>query len=217
MGLHGWADVVAIESCPAIQSGPGRVVLATVTHFNSFVMEVRLAGVAEVLQPTDRHRLFSVTRNDWVPAAQLTVGEELATKTGIVRVEAITAKTGTHRVYNIEVETEHCFYAGAALVLSHNSNPCAIPTRGLWQVTKEGTDKVVSWGSRKIYRHESTGLWWSKDTAGHGGSAWKVFREESGGLKWFKDADQFGDFITGKHKGPVGEFIPWKELTGSKF
>jgi len=127
MGLHGWADVVAVEPCPLIQSGPGRVVLATVTHFNSFVIEVRLAGVAEVLQPTDRHRLFSVTRNDWVPAAQLTIGEELATKAGIIRVEAITPKLGTHRVYNIEVETEHCFYAGAAQVLSHNSNPCAMP------------------------------------------------------------------------------------------
>jgi hypothetical protein len=101
------------------------VVLATVTHFNSFVMEVRLAGITETLQPTDRHRLFSVTRDDWVPTSQLRAGEELATINGVFRIESVRFSSGTHRVYNIEVETEHCFYAGAAGVLSHNQNPCA--------------------------------------------------------------------------------------------
>jgi RHS repeat-associated protein len=125
MGLAGWADVTAIAPCPVIQAGPGRVVLATVTHFNSFVMEVRLADGAEVLRPTDRHRLFSVTRGDWVPSSQINGGEELATDTGVVCVESVLAMPGTHRVYNIEVETDHCFFAGAARVLSHNNDPCA--------------------------------------------------------------------------------------------
>lgn len=42
---------------------------------------------------------------------------------------------------------------------------------------------------------------------------WKVFKEESDGLHWYRDADEFGDFIVGKHKGPTGQFIPWDHLT----
>src|SRR5262245_22462373 len=53
--------------------------------------------------------------------------------------------------------------------------------------------------------------------AGHGGSKWKVFEETSGGLKWKADADEFGTFLVGKHKSPVGDLIPWKELNGAKF
>ena len=63
MGLHGWAEVVRVEPCPPIKAGPGRVVLATVTHDNSFLMDLRLAGIAEPLHLTDRHRLFSATRH----------------------------------------------------------------------------------------------------------------------------------------------------------
>jgi hypothetical protein len=68
----------------------------------------------------------------------------------------------------------------------------------------------------KFYKSKSDGLWWSKDTAGHGESAFKVFKENKKGLQWHRDADQFGDFITGKHKGPIGASIPWKQLSGKK-
>jgi hypothetical protein len=121
VGLHGWAEVAGVEACPPIQAGAGRVVTGTITHLNSFVMEVRLVGQKQVLEPTDRHRLFSVTRNDWIPTAQLKAGEELATKTGTATVEFVEAKLGTHRVYNIEVEAEHCYFVGASGVLAHNA------------------------------------------------------------------------------------------------
>ncbi|MES2503824.1 MAG: RHS repeat-associated core domain-containing protein [Myxococcota bacterium] len=58
--------------------------------------------------------------------------------------------------------------------------------------------------------------WWSKDTAGHGGSTWKVFKETNKGLQWETDATRFGDFIDDKHKSDVGKFIPWKELRNVK-
>jgi RHS repeat-associated protein len=121
MGLHGWADVVSVDQCSRIQSGKGRVITATVTHLNSFVMEVHFAGAGQSLEPTDRHLLFSVTRNGWVRASQLESGEELAARTGTVCVDSVTAKPGTHRVYNIEVETDHCYYAGTFGILSHNT------------------------------------------------------------------------------------------------
>jgi hypothetical protein len=87
------------------------------------------------------------------------------------------------------------------------------PPRKDWQITKENTDRVVShkkFGT--FHRHKTTGLWWSKDTAGHGGSVWKVFKETPKGLEWVADADRYGDFIVGKHKGEIGKFIPWPQL-----
>jgi hypothetical protein len=86
--------------------------------------------------------------------------------------------------------------------------------RNPWKITKEGTaESRVSRRFGRFDKSKSDGLWWSKDTAGHGGSKWKVFREESGGLRWTADADEFGDFIVGKHKSPTGQFIPWGDLT----
>jgi len=85
-----------------------------------------------------------------------------------------------------------------------------IKERKLWQITRY--DKVKKWGSNKIFRDPETGLWWAKDFAGHGGSAWKVFQETGKGLEWLADADKYGDYLGGKHKGPIGLFIPWKDL-----
>jgi hypothetical protein len=61
---------------------------------------------------------------------------------------------------------------------------------------------------------DSDGLWWALDNAGHGASAFKVFRESGKGLDWIADADRFGDFIVGKHKGLIGQLIPWQYLQG---
>jgi len=63
-----------------------------------------------------------------------------------------------------------------------------------------------------FYRDPETKLWWSKDRANHGGSEFKVFKEHAKGLEWIFDADGVGNQIVGKHKGPVGLFIPYKDL-----
>ena len=55
-------------------------------------------------------------------------------------------------------------------------------------------------------------LRWSVDNATHGGSKFKVFREYKKGLGWIEDADEYGDYIRDKHKGPTGLFIPWGHL-----
>lgn len=88
--------------------------------------------------------------------------------------------------------------------------PCK---RKPWQITPEGTAETARhrrFGN--FYKSKSDGLWWSKDNAGHGNSVWKVFRETDKGLDWIADADEHGDFIKGKHKGPTGLHIPKKEL-----
>ncbi len=113
--------------------------IATVTHFNSYIVELRLEGHSNPLRLTDRHRIFSVTRGDWTPAASLTPNEELQTVFGSARVASVTPLSGTQRVYNIEVETAHSYFAGEAMVLSHNVNPCA--ERTPWT----STDRRKAW------------------------------------------------------------------------
>lgn len=74
-------------------------------------------------------------------------------------------------------------------------------------------DKIVRSNKfGKFYRDPNTKLWWSKDRANHGGSAFKVFREQAKGLEWIYDADVFGNPILQKNKGPIGTFISFKDL-----
>ena len=46
--------------------------------------------------------------------------------------------------------------------------------------------------------------YWLQDKAGHGNSAFKVFKKSGNKLNWVYDADEFGNFILNKHKGPIG-------------
>ena len=57
------------------------------------------------------------------------------------------------------------------------------------------------------------GTVYSKDRAGHGGSAWKMFKETSKGFEWKADLDIQGRRMEGKHKGDTGKFIPKKEFS----
>jgi hypothetical protein len=63
-----------------------------------------------------------------------------------------------------------------------------------------------------MYRDPKTGLWWSKDMAGHSGLHYKVFREAAKGFRWLFDANSIGEMIIEKHKGPIGRFIPYSEV-----
>ena len=87
--------------------------------------------------------------------------------------------------------------------------------RRTWQLTDAMTDRKRTVAGHTYWRHKSTGLWWSKDTAGHGGSAFKVYVEDAGGnLVWFRDADEFGDFISpqAEHKGPIGRSVTFDRI-----
>ena len=86
-------------------------------------------------------------------------------------------------------------------------------TAKLWKLTKDGASQIKNHKTfGTIYKSKSDKLWWAVDKAGHGGSKFKVFKETKKGLEWFKDADEFGDFISNKHKGATGTFIPWEQL-----
>jgi len=94
IGVVGPAYVVTVEPCPPVEAGPGRVVLATVTHCNSFVLRPWGAGLDEPPEPTAEHPLYSEDRQAWVPAGELRVGELLRTAAGPA-AHAGTVRRGT--------------------------------------------------------------------------------------------------------------------------
>ena len=120
LGIDGPACVLAIEPCSEIEAGRGRVITGTFTTARCAVLELRLSN-GEVLEPSPPHRFYSETRQDWVAAGELRVGELLRTWSGqAVTVESISLKAAEHRVYNLEVEQEHHFFVGESGVLVHN-------------------------------------------------------------------------------------------------
>ncbi|MBI9019616.1 MAG: hypothetical protein JEZ07_20385 [Phycisphaerae bacterium] len=90
---------------------------STVTHLNGYVLEIYLDGQTAPIEPTDSHRLYSETAGEWIPAGQLCVGDQLRTAAGPLAIERIIQKPGIHRVYNIEVDTDHCYYVSKDNVL----------------------------------------------------------------------------------------------------
>jgi len=121
-GLDGLADVLAIEPCPRISSGVGRVVTGTFTHVRGGILRIRLAGLAEPLGVTSNHSIYSADRLDFVPAGELRVGETLRNLDGDVRIESIEQLGSEERVYNLEIHGEHVFRVASSGLLVHNSS-----------------------------------------------------------------------------------------------
>ena len=117
------ATVLAIERCPDIRGGPGRVVLTTVNHLNKYIFELTINDAArhsESVHTTGFHKFFSATRNAWVSAAELRNGERLRGVNGALTVAGLASLRGVHRVYNMTVEDEHVYRVSALGVLVHN-------------------------------------------------------------------------------------------------
>ena len=121
MGVSGWADLVAIKPCPPIQPGKGRVVLMTINHDNTFLYQLNLDSRGPPLKVTGYHPLFSETRNQWVQVYDLKEGERLRTRDGFAKITRKERVHGRFKVYNLEVEADHRYYAGEQRVLAHNT------------------------------------------------------------------------------------------------
>lgn len=151
-----------------------------------------------------------LTGPGWLPAGQLQAGDRLRTASGQdATVAGIRQGVGQAVVYTLTVVKDHTFFVGDARVLVHNSSNtvCKSATRALWQITRHLTDRQFTVGGANYLHDTVTGYWWSKDMAGHAQVAWKVFTQVGKELHWYADADQYGNFITGKHKGPIGMIV----------
>ena len=120
------AEVVSVDPCPPIARGPGRVVLTTVNHPNSFVFDLTIArtdgSASASVGVTGWHKFYSTTRAAWVSAVDLKVGETLEGRNGPVSVVSrVQRSLGAERVYNMTVEHEHVYYVSVAGTLAHNN------------------------------------------------------------------------------------------------
>jgi len=123
------AEVLALERMPEIAKGPGRVVLSTFTHRDQ-ILTLTFKDEADPLDTTPSHRVFSIDRADWVPASELIVGDRVRTRDGAATIAAI-EQTESARVFDIEVEIDHSYFADGAGVLAHNcgsSMPTILPS-----------------------------------------------------------------------------------------
>jgi len=123
LGIDGLAEVTAIRPCPPIAEGEGRVVTGKfVTRDVANVVRITLASGTEI-RATDVHPVWSVDREDWVPAGKLEPGEQVDTLAGPVAVESVEPLDRHPAVYNLEVHGEHVYRIAVDGVLVHNAGP----------------------------------------------------------------------------------------------
>ncbi len=148
IGARGFARVVAIESCPPLGQGAGRLVTGTFRHTSGEVYDVKLASETKPIGVTATHPFWSVDRNAWVSAIDLEIGEKLKTLSGTTVVERRTKREEPETVYNIEVEGDHVFRVGESGVLVHNASaPCC---SGLSNTGASSPVENVSVGGRTV-------------------------------------------------------------------
>jgi hypothetical protein len=122
MGARGHARVVAIDPCPPLEDGPGRLVTGKFRHNLGLPGDLKITGESEPLGVTASHLFWSVDRQDWVPVCELKRGERLQTMTGTAIVESYTMRATPEPVYNLEVEVDHCYRVGQQGLLVHNTS-----------------------------------------------------------------------------------------------
>jgi hypothetical protein len=134
-GIAGLADVLAVEPCPEIPAGPGRVVTATFHHQSAETIDLAIEGLVEPIGCTANHPIWSETKQEFVRADALQPGEQVLTLGGVTRVASIRKRGPPEPVYNIEVHVDHTYHVSTAGLLVHNGgpalsilNPCFVPT-----------------------------------------------------------------------------------------
>jgi len=121
--IDGLAEVTALRASPPIAEGEGRVVTGRfVTRDAANVVRITLATGTEI-RATDVHPVWSVDREDWVPAGKLEPGEHVDTLTGRVAVTSVEPLERHPAVYNLEVHGEHVYRIAVDGVLVHNMCP----------------------------------------------------------------------------------------------
>jgi hypothetical protein len=120
--VSGPAYVHHIRGPPVVAPGPGRVVLAALTHVSNDLVDLHVEGLATPLRATANHPLASATRSAWVAAGGLKPGEHLQTSVGATRVLRIEHVRAPERVYNVEVEADHEYLVSEIEIRSHNTS-----------------------------------------------------------------------------------------------
>jgi RHS repeat-associated protein len=141
-----FGTIESISACPTIASGPGRVVLTTVSHLNDDLYDLTLtdtAGNTETLGVSGTHRFYDES-SGWTHVQDLHLGETLRGDHGDLTVTNVIREPGTVRVYNMTVEGDHVYYVGDLTALVHNS--CKTGKTGHYEITFGNDMKYVGKG-----------------------------------------------------------------------
>lgn len=118
MGVQGSAQILSMQKASAPKADAGFAVTGLYQRDANDVYTLKFGD--ETVEPTGKHRFFSVDRNDWVATQELRVGERLRTEAGDVTLDEIERKPGVHRVYNLEVAHEHTYLVSTLRLYTHN-------------------------------------------------------------------------------------------------
>lgn len=121
MRQQGLAYIEAIDECPDIKEGNGRVVTGTFASTVDEVVAVHIDGLAEPIRSTPEHPFYRVNDRQFVPASELRNGDRVQHVGGLAKIERVLPGYGTFRVHNLEVHGDHVFRVSTAGVLVHNT------------------------------------------------------------------------------------------------
>jgi len=121
MGVEGQARVIAVEPCPTLDEGEGELVTATFSQHHLDIRQLHLTGLAQPIEVTGSHPIFSEDRKDFIAAKDLLPGERLRTRTGTATIERLDRKPGSWQVFNLEIGSIHRYYISTLDVLVHNT------------------------------------------------------------------------------------------------
>ena len=116
-GFEGTAEVLAVSACPAIQSGAGAVVTATIRHEAGRLIDLHVSGLAEPIGTTGNHRFWSADRQEFVRADELRPGEQLRGLQGDWKVSRVEPRPGVSAVCNLEVQGSQAFHVSPLGIL----------------------------------------------------------------------------------------------------
>jgi hypothetical protein len=151
-GINGDADVLAIEPCPPIKSGDGRVVTGTFRHASARVMDLAVEGLESPIVTTRNHLFWSADREQFVRADALQPGEHVVGTDGPAAVASAEPRHEAIPVYNLEVHVDHAYRVGSAGVIVHNSaDDC-------WRLPLSNADKVRLRAEATDLIHSKTGV-----------------------------------------------------------
>ncbi len=130
MGIEGDAKIIKIGPCSTDSRNRDpkyQVVTGKYTYENAIILDLTFNNDAENnLGVTPNHRFWSTSRNAWVEAEQLKIGESVKTKDGIAQLTTRSQRPGRHTVYNLEVHKSHTFYVANQCILTHNQSSAGV-------------------------------------------------------------------------------------------
>lgn len=144
LGIQGPAEVLAVDACPQIEDGPGRVVTGTFQHSAANVIDLFVSCEDQPIGTTANHPFWSETRQEFVQAGLLQPGEELRTATGKQAfVTKIVPRSESEAVFNLEVDAQHVYVVASQGILVHNSQGYVDPTDGISsKAVEQGRDRL---------------------------------------------------------------------------